>query len=180
VGWSLDVEVSSADVINGLIVQHDGNISVLKKRVGGKNGVIRLNNSSGDLRRGIDSESQLRLLTVVNGESLQKKRSETRSGTTSDGIEDQESLESSAVVSEFSDSVQAEIDDLSTNSVVTSGEVVGSILLTRDELLWVEELSVGSRSDLVNDGWLEIDHDTSWDVFSSSGFGEESAEGIIT
>ena len=179
-GWSLNVQVSSADVVNGLVVQHDSDVSVLEKRVGGKNGVVRLDDGSGDLRRGIDSESQLRLLTIVDGESLQKKRSESRSGTTSDGVEDQESLESGAVVGEFSDSVQAEIDDLSTNGVVTSGEVVGSVLLSRDELLWVEELSVGSRSDLVNDGWLQIDHDTSWDVFSSSGLGEESAEGIIT
>ena len=28
VGWSLDVEVSSANVVNGLIVQHNGNVGV--------------------------------------------------------------------------------------------------------------------------------------------------------
>jgi hypothetical protein len=63
---------------------------------------------------------------------------------------------------------------------VTSGEVVGSIFLSRDELLWVEELSVGTRSNLVNDGWFKIDHNTSWDVFSSSSLGEEGAESIIS
>jgi hypothetical protein len=50
VGWSLNVQVSSADVINGLVVQHDSDVSVLEKRVGGKNGVVRLDDSSGDLR----------------------------------------------------------------------------------------------------------------------------------
>jgi len=41
-------------------------------------------------------------------------------------------------------------------------------------------LSVGSGSDFVNNGWFQIQEDGSWDVFSSSGFGEEGVEGIIT
>ena len=44
----------------------------------------------------------------------------------------------------------------------------------------MEELSVGSGSDLINDGWLEIEEDASWDVLSSSGLGEEGVESIIT
>ena len=31
VGWSLDVEVSSADVIDGFVVEHDSNIGMLKE-----------------------------------------------------------------------------------------------------------------------------------------------------
>merc|ERR1719428_1353929 len=34
VGWSLDIEVSSADIVNGLIVEHDSDISVLEEGVG--------------------------------------------------------------------------------------------------------------------------------------------------
>ena len=34
VGWSLDVEVSSADIIDGFVIDHDGDISVLKEGVG--------------------------------------------------------------------------------------------------------------------------------------------------
>jgi hypothetical protein len=45
-GWSFDIQVSSADIINGLIVQHDGNVSVLQKGVSGQDGIVRLNNSS--------------------------------------------------------------------------------------------------------------------------------------
>jgi len=36
VGWSLDVEVTSADVVDGFVVEHDGNISVLQEGVGGE------------------------------------------------------------------------------------------------------------------------------------------------
>ena len=64
--------------------------------------------------------------------------------------------------------------------VVTTGVVVGGILLSGDELLWVEELSVGSGSDLVDNGRLEIKEDGSWDVLASTGLGEEGVESIIT
>ena len=54
VGGSLDVEVSSADIVDGLVVEHDGDISVLEERVGGENGVVGLNNGCADLGGGID------------------------------------------------------------------------------------------------------------------------------
>ena len=34
VGWSLNIEVSSADVINGFVIDHDSNIGVLEEGVG--------------------------------------------------------------------------------------------------------------------------------------------------
>jgi len=180
VGWSLNVEVSSADIVNGLVIDHDGDISVLEEGVGGEDGVVWLNNGGGDLWGWVDGETELGFLTVVNGKSLEEERSETGSGTSTDGVEDEETLETSALISKLSDSVEAEINNLLTNGVMSSGEVVGGVLLTRDELLWVEELSVGSGSDLINDGWLEIEEDASWDVLSSSSLGEEGVESIIT
>ena len=44
----------------------------------------------------------------------------------------------------------------------------------------MEELSVGTSSDLIDDGWLEIEEDASGDVLSSTSLGEEGVEGIIT
>jgi len=44
----------------------------------------------------------------------------------------------------------------------------------------MEELSVGSSSDFINNSWFEIEEYTSWDVFSSTSFTEESVESIIT
>ncbi len=44
-GGSLNVQVSSADVIDSLIVQHDSNVSVLQKGVSGQDRVVRLNDS---------------------------------------------------------------------------------------------------------------------------------------
>jgi len=180
VGGSLDIEVSSADIVDGLVVEHNSNIGVLKEGVGGEHGVVGLNDGGGDLRRGVDGETELGLLTVVDGESLEEERAETGTGTTTDGVEDEEALETSALIGELSDSVEAEINNLLTNGVVTTGEVVGGILLTRDELLGVEELSVGSGSHLVDDGGLEIEEDGSGDVLSGTSLGEEGVESIIT
>ena len=180
VGWSLDIKVSSADIIDGLVIKDDGDIGVLKKRVSGEDGVVWLNNGGGDLWGWVDGETKLGFLTIVDGESLEEERSETGSGTTSDGVEDEETLETSALIGELSDSVEAEINDFFTNGVMSSGEVVGSVFFTGDELLWMEELSVGSGSDLIDDGWLEIEEDGSWDVFTSTSLGEEGVEGIVT
>jgi len=180
VGWSLDVQSSSADIVDSFVVKHNGDISVLEEGVSGQDGVVWLNNSSGDLWGWVDGETELGLLTVIDGESLKEERTETGSGTTTDGVENEETLKTGTLVSKLSDSVETEIDDFFTNGVMTSGEVVGSVLFTRDKLLWMEELSVGTSSDLIDDGWLEIEEDASWDVLSSTSLREEGVEGIIT
>jgi len=180
VGWSLNVEVSSGDIIDGLVIKDNGDIGVLEKRVGGEDGVVWLNNGGGDLWGWVDGETELGFLTIIDGKSLEEEGSETGTGTTTDGGEGKETLETSALIGKLSDSIEAEIDDFFTDSVMSSGEVVGSIFFTGDKLLWMEELSVGSCSDLIDNGWLEIEEDGSWDVLTSTSLGEEGVESIIT
>lgn len=59
VGWSLDVKVSTADVVDGLVIYHEGTVRVLQGGVGGKDGVIWLDHSSGDLRSWINGKLEL-------------------------------------------------------------------------------------------------------------------------
>ena len=179
VGGALNVEVAAADIVDGLVVEHDGDIGVLEEGVGGEHGVIGLNDGGGDLGRGVHGETELGLLAVVDGESLEEERSETGAGTATNGVEDEEALESSALIGELSDSVEAEIDDFLTNGVMASGEVVGGIFFTGDELLWMEELAVGSGSDLIDDGGLEIEEDSAGDVLAGTSLGEEGVESIV-
>ena len=49
----------------------------------------------------------------------------------------------------LADPVEDEVDDLLAHRVVTSGVVVGRVLLAADQLLRVEELTVGPRANLV-------------------------------
>jgi len=130
VGWSLDIEVSSADIVNGLVIKDNGNIGVLQKGVSGEHGVVWLDNGSGDLWGWVDGETELGFLTVINGKSLEEKGSESGTGSSTDGVEDEETLETSALIGKLSDSIEAEIDDFLTNGVMSSGEVVGSIFFS--------------------------------------------------
>jgi hypothetical protein len=180
VGGSLDVEVSSADIVNGFVIDHDSNIGVLEEGVSGEHGVVWLNNGGGDLWGWVDGEPKLGFLTVIDGKSLEEKGSESGTSSSSDSVEDEETLESSALIGELSDSIESFIDDFFTNRVMSSGEVVGGVFFTGDKLLWMEELSVGTGSDFIDNGWLEIKEDGSWDMLTSTSLGEEGVEGIIT
>jgi hypothetical protein len=180
VGGSLDVEVSPADVVDSLVVEHDGDVGVLEEGVGGEDGVVGLDDCGGDLGGGVDGEAELGLLAVVDGESLEEEGAEAGAGSSTDGVEHEEALETSAVVSKLSDPVEAEVDDFLADGVVSSGEVVGGIFLAGDQLLGVEELSVGAGPDLVDNGGLEVEEDAAGHVLSGTGFAEEGVEGIIT
>ena len=63
---------------------------------------------------------------------------------------------------------------------MTSGEVVGGVFLSGDELLGVEELSVGAGSDFIDNGGLEIEENAAGDVLASTSLGEEGVESVVT
>jgi len=179
VGWSFDVQVSSADIVDGFVIDHESAIGVLQSGVGGQDGVVWLDDSGGDLWGWVDGEFQLGFLAIVNRQSFHQQRGKSGSGTTTEGVEDEETLETGTLVSKLSDSIEDQVDDFFTDGVVTSGVVVSGILFTGDQLFWVEELSVGSGSDFIDDGWFEINKDGSWDVFAGTSFGEKGVEGVI-
>ena len=77
IGGSLNIEVSSADIIDGFVIKHNSNISVLKEGVGSEHSVVGLNNCSGDLRRWIDGETKLGFLTIIDGKSFEEEGTET-------------------------------------------------------------------------------------------------------
>ena len=90
------------------------------------------------LRSWIDTEFKLRLLSIINRQSLHKQRSEPGSSSSTEGVEDQKSLETSALISQLTDSVQDKVNNLLADGVVTSGVVVGGIFLACNQLFRVE------------------------------------------
>ena len=124
-------------------------------------GVLRLY-----LRGRVDVKLELAFLAIVHWQPLHQEWGKARSGTSTEGVEDKESLESSALISQLSDSVQALIYDLFSDSVVTTSVVVSGILLSSDELFRVEELSVSSSPDLIDDCRLKIQHNSTGDMFT--------------
>ena len=49
VGWAINIQVTTADVVDGLIVDHKRAVAVFQGGVGRQDWVVGLNNSSGDL-----------------------------------------------------------------------------------------------------------------------------------
>jgi hypothetical protein len=99
VGWSFDVQVSSADIVDGFVIDHEGAIGVLQSGMGGEDGVVWLDNGGGDLRGWVDSELKFGFFAVVDGKSLHQKRSESGSGTATKRVEDEETLKTGTLVS---------------------------------------------------------------------------------
>ena len=145
-----------------------------------KHMIVRLHDGGGDLRSGRHGEGELGLAAVVDGQALQKEGAETRAGSSACSVEDHESLETGAVISQLPDAVQDEINDLLADGVVATGIIVGGILFARNHLLGMVQLAVGSGADLVTHSRLEVDHDATRNVLAGSSLGEEGVEGIIT
>lgn len=167
---ALDAEVATADVVDGLVVDHEGAVAVLKGGVGGEDGVVGLDDGGGDLRSRVDAELELALLAVVDGQTLHEESTETRAGTTTEGVEDEETLETRAVVGDVADLVEDLVNELLADGVVATSVVVGSILLAGDHLLGVEEGAVRTGADLVDDIGLEIAVDGTRDVLALACF----------
>ena len=77
------------------------------------------------------------------------------------------------VIGELSESGQAQVNDFSSDGVATSGGIASCVLLAGDQLFRVQQLSVKTGSDSVNDGWLKIQEHTSGDVLAGASLEEK-------
>lgn len=111
-------------------------------------------------------------------------------------MEDQESLEGRAVICKITSAIPAKnslclqnhtsnaanlvdngIDKFLSNGIMSSGIVVCRILLAAHEEFWMKERAIFTSADFVDWRGIEIDEDRSWDIFASTGLGEEGLEG---
>ena len=95
-------------------------------------------------------------------------------------MEQEESLQSRALIGQLTNTVQDKIDNFLSNGVVSTSIVIGSIFLSSDQLFRVKELTVSTSSDFINDSGFQINEYSSGDMFSRSGFSKESGERVIT
>lgn len=120
----LNSKVTTADLISSLIVDHEAAVRVLQSGVSGEDRVVWLDNGGSVLRSGINDEFELGLLAIVHGKTLHEQSTKTRSSTATKGVEDQESLETGAVICHSTDAVQNLVNHLLANGVVAAGIVV--------------------------------------------------------
>ena len=70
IGRPLNVQVATADVVDGLIVHHESAVRMIQSSMRGQNRVIRLHHGGSNLRGGVNGELQFGLFAIVNGESF--------------------------------------------------------------------------------------------------------------
>merc|ERR1719228_624500 len=63
---------------------------------------------------------------------------------------------------------------------MSSSVVVGCIFLSCNELLRVEQLSVRSCPNLINNSWLQVDKDSSRNMFPRPGLREEGVKAVVS
>jgi len=153
---------------------------VLQGGVGGQDGVVRLDDGRRHLGSGVHGELELGLLPVVDRQTFHEEGSKAGAGTSSERVEDEEALETGALVGQLPDAVEHHVDDFLADCVMASGVVVSSVFLARDQLLGVEQLTVSPGTDFVDHGGLEVDEDSPGDVLARPGLAEESVERVVT
>lgn len=87
-----DVQIPSADVVDGLIVHQEGAVGVFNGAVSRQDRVVRLDDSGRDTGSRVHRKFELDLFPVLGGETLEQKSAKPRAGTTTKGVEDQKPL----------------------------------------------------------------------------------------
>lgn len=86
----------------------------------GEDRVVGLDDGAGQLGCRVYTELELGLFAVVSGETLEEESAETGAGSTTEGVEDKETLETRAVLGEATKPVHDGVDELLAHGVVTT------------------------------------------------------------
>jgi len=111
-----------------------------------QSGVVRFNNGVGHFGRGDNGEGFHDSIRIFFSDLGDQEGTHTRSGTTTQGVGDLETLEAVASFSFFSNHIQDGVDEFSTFGIVTFGPIVTSSGLTENEVIRSEKLSERSGS----------------------------------
>ena len=88
--------------------------------MGGQDGVVWLDNGVAKLGGGINAELKLGFLSVISRKTLKQESTETGTSSTTERVEDEEALETRAVICQTPDLIHNLIDLFLSYSVVTT------------------------------------------------------------
>ena len=136
---------------------HERAVGVLKSRVGRQNGVVGLDDRARELRGGVYTELELRLLAVVVSKTLHEESAEARAGTTAERVEDEEALQTRAVVRQTTDFVHDGVNQLLADGVVTTSIYRGTgLVIIGDAAVfkrYPQLLAASSFPEIIVSGW---------------------------
>ena len=110
-----------ADVVNSFVIHHERAVGVFEGGVGRQNGVVGLNDGVGHRGRGVHAELELGLLAIVRRQTLENEGTETGTGSTTEGVEDEEALKTVTVVCKTANLLHDGVDHFLAHRVVTTG-----------------------------------------------------------
>lgn len=93
-----NIQAATANIVDSLVVNKERAVGVLDGAMSRENGVVGLDDGGGNAGSRVHGEFQLALLAVVGGETLKEEGTETRTCTTTERVEDKETLERGAVI----------------------------------------------------------------------------------
>jgi len=108
--WGGEFKGSETDIVEGFVINNLDFISIFDKLMYGKCGVIWFDNGIGDFWGWEYGESFHDSVWVFFSDLGDKESSHTRSGTTTKGVGDLETLETITSFSFFSDNIEYRID----------------------------------------------------------------------
>ena len=124
VGGGGELEGTEADIVQGLVVNAHNLVGVLDELMDREGGVVRLNDSVGNLRGGDDGEGDHLSVGVLLTDLGDEEGSHAGAGSTTEGVGDLEALKAIATLSLLTDDIEDGVNELSTFGVVTLGPVV--------------------------------------------------------
>merc|ERR1719210_688261 len=175
----LDVKLGFADAVDGFVVQHDGDVRLIQESVRRQQTIVWLHNTRRNVRRRVDFKSELDLFPVIDCNALENQHTESRPGSSSDGVLHKESLHVVAIVDQLANPFDALVQHFLSNGVVSPSEVVGSVFFSWKQKFVVPHLLIFSRLDVIDRRVFKIDRKVSGHEVSSSGFLEESLELVV-
>ena len=108
------------------------------------------------LRCRIYWEPKLCLFPIINRKSFKQECSESRTSSTPKGMIDDKSLKPTCLIRHPSDLIHGYFDLFFTNGVMSSCIIICGIFFPIDKLIWMKQLPIGSRSNLIYNKRLNI------------------------
>jgi len=176
VGWILHLQCAEANVVEGFIINAEHGVGVLNELVNRECGIVRLNDSVGNLGGGNHGEGGHHPVRELLADLGEQQSTHTRASTTTQRVGELEALKAVRTFSLLADNIEDSIANFGTLGVVALGPVVAGSRLAADEVIGTEHVTNGARADGIECTRLQINQDGARNVAAIGGLIEVDAD----
>lgn len=90
--WTLDIKIPVANIVDGLIVNHERAVRVFDGEMCGQDGIVGFHHCCADPWSRVNCKLKLGFFPIVEGQPFHEQGREARSSATSKGVENEKSL----------------------------------------------------------------------------------------